>query len=453
MVAVSNTVINTEFAVRMVEQVFQIYILSEEKFWKRRGAPSRERTPQRNGWRNTPRIFQRSAFVEPPHGFSTSTIHDASAMQNVIKLDPWASRHAESRLQQICCLGLEAQVAMPLILRELHAVVASRWNGFFWCNPNGDITNLFTELPEALTLAPLYYQEFYNSRELEVFQGWRYICRHVTWTTPFEALLRVPRRELLRHPFHGELLSRIEFQTALYKVVRERERPLGIVALHRAHGDPAFSADEARRLDRLAAFIRHALTDAGSYRPDDWVDPSAAEEGLIVADARGTIRWLSDNARRMLVMASCERLSREVRHLDALQHLNRPLLRLVQCVENLRRDLPSTSPPSWVQDNAWGRFRFHAHPLNPTTDGETLVGISVRHQRPLPVKLMQQIERLRLPPRRAQVCLLMASGQSYGHIAGRLGVAESTVISHARAVYNRVDARNRGELINKLLAV
>jgi DNA-binding NarL/FixJ family response regulator len=91
--------------------------------------------------------------------------------------------------------------------------------------------------------------------------------------------------------------------------------------------------------------------------------------------------------------------------------------------------------------------------LNPTTDGETLVGISVRHQRPLPVKLMQQIERLRLPPRRAQVCLLMASGQSYGHIAGRLGVAESTVISHARAVYNRVDARNRGELINKLLAV
>lgn len=373
-------------------------------------------------------------------------------MQNV-RLDSRAARHAEPRLQQICCLGLEAQVAVPLILRELHAVVASHWNGFFWCDPDGNITNIFAELPEALTLAPFYYQEFYNSRELEVFRGWRYLCRHVPHTTSFDALLHVSRREFLRHPFYGELLSRIEFQTALYKVVRERERPLGIVALHRAHGDPAFSADEVRRVDRLAAFIRHALTDAGSYCSGDWVDPGAAEEGLIVADPRGTIRWMSDNARRMLVLASCERLSKEVRRLDALQCLNRPLLRLVRCVENLRRDLPSASPPSWVQDNAWGRFHFHAHPLNPPNDSETLIGISVRHQRPLPVKLMQQIERLRLPPRQAQVCLLMASGQSYGHIAGRLGVAESTVISHARAVYNYVDVHNRGELINKLLAV
>lgn len=378
--------------------------------------------------------------------------HRHRNMQN-IRPAPRAARRAEVRLQQICCLGLEAQVVAPLILRELHALVPSHWNGFFWCDPDGNITNLFTELPEALALAPLYYQEFYNGRELEVFRGWRYLCRHFAQTTSFDALLRVSRREFLRHPFHGELLSRIEFQSALYKVVREREQPLGIIALHRAPGDPAFSADEARRVDRLAAFIGHALTDAGSYRPGDWVDPGAEEEGLIVADSRGTIRWLSDNARRMLVLASCERLSREVRRLDALQRLNRPLLRLAQCVENHRRDLPSPAPPSWVQDNAWGRFRFHAQPLNPTTDGETLIGISVRHQRPLPVQLMQQIERLRLPPRQAQVCLLMASGQSYGHIAGRLGVAESTVISHARAVYNYVDAHNRGELINKLLAV
>lgn len=372
-------------------------------------------------------------------------------MQN-IRPDLSISRHAESRLQQFCCLGLEAQIAIPLILRELHAVVASHWNGFFWCDPDGNIINLFAELPEAMALAPLYYREFHNHRELEVFRGWRYVCRHVTWTVPFEALLRVPRREFLRHPL-GNCLGRLGFHTALYKVARERERPLGVLALHRARGDPPFSAADIRRVDRLAHFVRHALTEAGSYRDDDWVDPGADEEGLIVADSRGAIHWLSDNARRMLVMASCERLSREVRHLDALQNLNRPLLRLVQCVENLRRDLPSSSPPSWVQDNAWGRFHFHARRLNPTTDGETLIGISVRHQRPLPVKLMQQIERLRLPPRRAQVCLLMASGQSYGHIAGRLGVAESTIISHARAVYNSVDAHNRGELINKLLAV
>lgn len=95
-------------------------------------------------------------------------------MQN-IRPDLSISRHAESRLQQLCCLGLEAQIAIPLILRELHAVVASHWNGFFWCDPDGNIINLFAELPEAL--APLYYREFHNHRELEVFRGWRYVCR------------------------------------------------------------------------------------------------------------------------------------------------------------------------------------------------------------------------------------------------------------------------------------
>lgn len=356
-------------------------------------------------------------------------------------------------MQQLCCLGLPAQVVVPLLLRELHQLVGAHWNGFLWCDRNGQLTNLYAELPEALALAPLYYQEFYNRRELEVFIGWEQVCRRVRRTTPFEALLRVPRRNFLRHAFYSEALRRIDFDTALYCVVRERDRPLGILAVHRTPGDRAFTAADARCLDRVSDFIRHALTVANPKPDLQWMDPDADGEGLILTDANGHLLWTSDNARRLLIMASCERLSKAVRRLDALRSLSGPLRRLVRCLEDHRHDRPSTAPPSWLHDNAWGRFRFHAQALDPTHGDRPLVGITVRHQRPLEVRLMQQIERLSLPPRQTQVCLLMACGQSYRRIARQLGIAESTVISHARAIYRGIDAHNRGELINRLQAL
>ncbi|TVQ86547.1 MAG: LuxR family transcriptional regulator [Chromatiaceae bacterium] len=357
-------------------------------------------------------------------------------------------------MQQLAQLGLPPQVAVPLLLRALHVLVDTRWNSLFWCDRYGQITNLYAESPAAMALAPRYFQQFYNQRELEVFIGWPAVCRQVRRATRAEALLRVPRRTLVRHPLYRELLRHLQVQRALYLVVREGERPLGILALHRARGDPPFAADELRRVDRLAGVFRRALSAVGPSAALRWLDPGAEGEGLILADADGTIHWLSANARRMLAMASCERLCPGMRCLQHLAQLSPPLRRLARAVADRGNDRADAAAPSWWHDNAWGRFRFHAQALDANGGSwSPLVGISVRHQRPLQVGLMRQIEQLQLPPRQAQVCLLMACGQSYGGIAQRLGLAESTVISHARAIYRDVDAHNRGELIGRLLAL
>jgi hypothetical protein len=132
------------------------------------------------------------------------------------------------------------------------------------------------------------------------------------------------------------------------------------------------------------------------------------------------------------------------RRFPCLHRLGTPLLRLLRRIETLERGGPAAAPPAWTRNNAWGRFRFHAHRLDPATGAEPLFGITVRPQQPLPVRLLDHIEHLALPPRQAQVCLGIASGQTSRQIARRLAIAESTVISHTRAVYSRMGARAIG---------
>lgn len=104
--------------------------------------------------------------------------------------------------------------------------------------------------------------------------------------------------------------------------------------------------------------------------------------------------------------------------------------------------------------NAWGGFTFRAHWLNqPVPEPGTLIGITVRHQEPLAIKLWRKLETLPLSRRQAQLCLLMTSGLSYAAIAKRMGIAESTVIDHSRHIYNKLDVHNRMELMSKLLTL
>jgi DNA-binding CsgD family transcriptional regulator len=363
-----------------------------------------------------------------------------------------SQRRAETRLKQICCLGLEQQVLMPLVLRELHAVVPSHWNGFFWCDSMGNITNIYTESPKAMELVPFYFREFYNNRELEVFQGWQRVCRDLTRPTRFDALLRVDRRRFLRHAFYAEMLGPLEFDTGVFTALRDQGRPLGFLLAVRARGDLPFTRSDLWQLEQLAPFITHALVHSGEQRQHDWLD-SPSDEGLIISDQHGRIEWMTPSARSMLILASCDRLSGRVRGFPCLNRLGAPLLRLVHRIEALGRGDSAAAPPAWMWGNAWGRFRFHAHRLDSATGADGLFGITVRRQQPLPVRLLDHVEHLSLPARQAQVCLGIASGQTSRQIARRLAIAESTVISHRRAVYSRMGVRNRGELINRLLAI
>lgn len=76
---------------------------------------------------------------------------------------------AEAWIRQLCCLGLGGQAIMPALLEQLHDLIPSHSNAFFWADSNLEFSDLYDENPAFPGIASIYLTEFYNRREVEVF--------------------------------------------------------------------------------------------------------------------------------------------------------------------------------------------------------------------------------------------------------------------------------------------
>jgi DNA-binding CsgD family transcriptional regulator len=130
-----------------------------------------------------------------------------------------------------------------------------------------------------------------------------------------------------------------------------------------------------------------------------------------------------------------------------------PLVQLCRDLDRVFLNDLSASAPAYSCRNVWGGFSFRAHWLEGAGSSSGLIGITISHQEPLPVRLAQSIEHFRLSRRQAEVCLLMAMGASIERVAERLGISKHTAVAHGRGVYAELDVHNRAELVTKLLAV
>jgi DNA-binding CsgD family transcriptional regulator len=100
----------------------------------------------------------------------------------------------------------------------------------------------------------------------------------------------------------------------------------------------------------------------------------------------------------------------------------------------------------------WGGFVFRAYWLEAADSGSALIGITVTHQEPVPIRIMRSIRRWSLSPRQSEVCLMLATGSSYEEVARKLKISRHTAVAHGRWIYDRADVRSRAELVGKLLS-
>jgi hypothetical protein len=75
------------------------------------------------------------------------------------------AKRAMNSIRRLCCLGLGGQIAVPALLAELHALIPSYCNQFFWAGPNQELANIYDEGDTILPILPLYLSEFHNKRE------------------------------------------------------------------------------------------------------------------------------------------------------------------------------------------------------------------------------------------------------------------------------------------------
>lgn len=186
-----------------------------------------------------------------------------------------SSRCAETRIRQLCGLALDSQLIIPAVLREVHSMVPSRINVFFWVDEHRKISNIYTEAPEAVGFAA------FCSREFDKFRS--------------SGVERDRRRGNV--PENDDL--------SLSSEVQHRQRTLGLITLYRAKGDAHFTAQDQWRLNGIAPHVALALTMASTVQAPL---VECDESGVCVTDREGKLKQCSTQARKLLYLAAHPRL-------------------------------------------------------------------------------------------------------------------------------------------------
>ena len=363
-----------------------------------------------------------------------------------------STARAEARFKQICCLDLPGEGVIAALLKELHIIVPFYLARVFLIDDGGRITNCYDEHPDFHLIAAIYWQEFHGQPGRELAGTFPDIIRTQIGVRDFEETLgslKIDLNSFRRSEFYDSIYRPPQIDSFMRLIVREggRGRPLGAVTMHRAPGDGPWTAEEKRSLGELEPFFAHAMTTRGK---GDAPLAESGTNGLIVADRAGKVISFSAEGGQLLFLAMNDRVAPGATFGRSIV-LPPQVVKLCRDLSRIFAGDASASAPTCHHRNAWGGFQFRAHWLDRSEPDSGLIGITISHREPLPVKLVRRVGDLPLTRRQAQVCLLMASGASNDTIAERIGISKHTAVAHGRWIYHKLDVHNRAELVSKLL--
>ena len=358
---------------------------------------------------------------------------------------------AAARFRQLSCLGLGSEQVIPALLGELHAIIPSHANTFFFADGAGGTANIHFENPGFAKLFPLYQQEFLERGDRQ-FEGLSFseAARTQFGVHEFRNAVKVEENTFARSELYNLILRPAGNDTNFLRLVfREGPRVLGALCMWRTTGSGAWTPEEKRSLASLESFFVHALT---APTLDDVSLVDSGTSGLLIADAEGNLVSSSAVGRRVLFYATHARIVPAYTDSERIV-LPRPLVRICRDLARIYADDPAAIAPTYRCANVWGGFSFRAQWLNGDNPALGQIGITVTHEVPLPVRLMRSVKQLPLSRRQSEVCVLMATGASSETVAEQLGISRSTAITHGRGIYDKLDVHNRSELLTKLLTL
>src|ERR1700730_14573108 len=140
------------------------------------------------------------------------------------------TRRAIASIRRLCCLGLGGQIAVPALLAELHALIPSYSNQFFWAGANQELANIYDEGDTLLPVVPLYLSEFHNKRERDVVFTFTETMRRSRGSEVMryrESTVKVDKRGFEKHDFYNLAMRPTGLDDVLQLKVAERGRGLG----------------------------------------------------------------------------------------------------------------------------------------------------------------------------------------------------------------------------------
>jgi hypothetical protein len=118
---------------------------------------------------------------------------------------------AQVRIKQLCCMELASEEIIPAVLKELQVILPASGKTFFWCNQDGQISNLYDDPLANPELIDIYLQEFYGRPERELNPGLPYVVGHYQGVLEFDRILQVDRKAYLNSDFYNPPTTRMPY--------------------------------------------------------------------------------------------------------------------------------------------------------------------------------------------------------------------------------------------------
>jgi DNA-binding CsgD family transcriptional regulator len=347
--------------------------------------------------------------------------------------------NALAYLRQLCCLQLPKEVVLGEFLRSVHSVIPSENNVYTPLDPLGfptiPITDVF--MPEILEVARVVLPHFIIHHLAKIDYKAHPIVDDPNMIG--DNFYRSELYNLLWRPAsqHHMMLAHIEINKML----------VGRLFLYRPKTGKAFNSAEHVLFLQLLPYVVHAVNQPPQL-PVEY--ELSGDAGLIVADSKGQIIYLTHRAKLLLLQANQQDNQGFVFNSIKLPPC---LLRLCQNLEAIFAN-KNAPPPVVTHNNVFGRFVFRAYWLeHQGNEPGNLIGITIEHHEPQQLKIFRTLRDLPLSPVQKEVAMMLANGESSEKIGERLHIKYTTVKDHIRKIFDKLDIHRREELLPRLRAL
>lgn len=352
-------------------------------------------------------------------------------------------------IRQLSSLGIDGQQLIPILLPELRKLVGSYSSTFLWANEDHKFTNVYDESHDATNYAHQYLGEFLVNKDLEARPSLSDWLRKKSGVTTSE---RFMYHNYMNTIFYNEILRPLNYHHEMIVGLKDGNRPLGILFLHRSIKDKNYSEEEEKTIQRIVPYLVHGIghTDLCQKTSESFTKPA-----MLVFDGAKNLVHIDLHGQQLLSMVENPTLS--INTLKYASSSDIPLEVLAICdrltdsfFSKDNRDASNTVP-MWRHNNAWGTFTFRAYMIGPYANvSEPQIIVLCHYHEPVQVKFLRACHDLGLTQKQINVAThLLISGSSYTEIAQRINVSVNTVIHHTKNIFTKLGVSNRIDFMQK----
>lgn len=352
-------------------------------------------------------------------------------------------------IRQLCSLGIDGQQLIPILLPELRKLIPAYSSTFLWADEKHKFTNVYDESHNAADYSNIYLGEFLDNKDQEARPSLSNWLRTKSGVTTSE---RFMYKHYMHTNFYNEILRPLRYHHELIVGLKDGNRPLGILFLHRLIKDRSYSVDEEKIMRRIASYLIHGI---GHTNQSQKTSESFTKTGTLVFDSAKNLVHIDLHGQQLLSMVQNPVVSVNPRRCISSSDIPCAVLaicdRLIglffsQCNSDI-----SNAAPLWRHNNAWGTFTFRAYLIGPYANvAEPQIIVLCHYHEPVQAKFFRVCNDLSLTQKQINVAThLLMSGSSYAEIAERINVSVNTVIHHTQKIFTKLGVDNRIDFMQK----